>query len=531
MMQMMFSRSTCVAAATNTVARQVYRRASSSLSLPLIGGSLSSSSSSSSSSPFYYSTFQNNNRIINNNVNNNNNTIRYYSTTGTTSEDIKEAEIIYKYRVEKSDKRFNITTLEEFRGLKPSDRLVELYKIKIPSVEKMRDDILSTYQAEKEARNQAFLEHLPHLKDMFKLAQQTSEQFKQLSQDIASSRGIPSEKQEEEKEKEKETNDSGRAEYVEITGKHGEVTSKRGTKYKGGLSDTGVPQGPGEYETASGEVYVGEFVDGKRHGAGRFIWADGSSYDGFWANDQMEGLGVYQRRDGLSHDGEWKNGKRHGYGVHLTKELEIRGEWVNDNLVRGHEVRKDVQLEYNGEFLGDDWHGKGRVAYTDGTIFEGVHKNGLRHGPGRLVSTKQVFECTWVDGVPTGNGRWFSNDMLVEGHWEDGDCVKGFVVKQGFGVYEGELRNLCPWGHGQELQDDGSMYNGDFVDGYRHGFGTSRWGDGIYQGGWDHGEHAGLGRIIFANGKGYEGYFSSTNAPKEQNQEDPRQIDLNKESL
>ena len=37
---------------------------------------------------------------------------------------------------------------------------------------------------------------------------------------------------------------------------------------------------------------------------------------------------------------------------------------------------------YEGEWVDDIQNGNGKETWTDGTIFEGVYKNGLKHGKG-----------------------------------------------------------------------------------------------------------------------------------------------------
>ena len=39
--------------------------------------------------------------------------------------------------------------------------------------------------------------------------------------------------------------------------------------------------------SASGEKYVGEFKDGKRHGQGTYTYADGRVEEGIWENNEF----------------------------------------------------------------------------------------------------------------------------------------------------------------------------------------------------------------------------------------------------
>lgn len=71
----------------------------------------------------------------------------------------------------------------------------------------------------------------------------------------------------------------------------GEIIFPDGTKIKkcnGGFKNY-VPHGRGECTYISGEVYIGEFVDGSPHGKGRLTLTDGTYREGDWVKGVMEG--------------------------------------------------------------------------------------------------------------------------------------------------------------------------------------------------------------------------------------------------
>ena len=67
--------------------------------------------------------------------------------------------------------------------------------------------------------------------------------------------------------------------------------------------------GYGTYTFASGNKYVGEFKDGKRHGQGTFTTADGGKYVGEWKDGKPHGQGTFTKSDGTIKKGIWENGK------------------------------------------------------------------------------------------------------------------------------------------------------------------------------------------------------------------------------
>ena len=48
----------------------------------------------------------------------------------------------------------------------------------------------------------------------------------------------------------------------------------------------------------NGDVYDGEFKDGKRHGHGVYTWSYGGVYDGEWKDGKQHGQGVKTWVDG-----------------------------------------------------------------------------------------------------------------------------------------------------------------------------------------------------------------------------------------
>lgn len=57
----------------------------------------------------------------------------------------------------------------------------------------------------------------------------------------------------------------------------------------------------------SGNVYVGDFLDGKRSGRGRLFHAeDQTIYDGEWDNDRRQGEGTILSKEGQIASGEFR---------------------------------------------------------------------------------------------------------------------------------------------------------------------------------------------------------------------------------
>ncbi len=67
--------------------------------------------------------------------------------------------------------------------------------------------------------------------------------------------------------------------------------------------------GNGIFLFPNGDIYVGDFVNGKRHGIGVCYYENRSEYRGRWVNDVPQGNGTLTLADGSSRMGYWKQGQ------------------------------------------------------------------------------------------------------------------------------------------------------------------------------------------------------------------------------
>lgn len=181
--------------------------------------------------------------------------------------------------------------------------------------------------------------------------------------------------------------------------------------------------------------------------------------------------------------------------------------------------------------------GVGRMVFpTDGQVYEGHCRNGLRFGQGRNVWTQngQVYSGEWVQGQREGRGThsWADGRAVtgswkgghVHGHifftWPDGSTFDGDAVngkKHGRGIstwrngreYSGQYK--ADYEHGQGVlteSNQNSKYRGQFKHGCRHGFGTQIWPLKTYEGEWYNNNVHGQGKLVWRNsGAYYTGEF------------------------
>jgi hypothetical protein len=88
-----------------------------------------------------------------------------------------------------------------------------------------------------------------------------------------------------------------------------------------GEEKNGVPHGKGKMVYANGDVYEGEWFDGKKNGQGisyyLLLGELFKSYEGTWKEDKKEGFGIsyYYFPNTKEYEGNWKNDNKHGYGI------------------------------------------------------------------------------------------------------------------------------------------------------------------------------------------------------------------------
>jgi len=120
------------------------------------------------------------------------------------------------------------------------------------------------------------------------------------------------------------------------------LISFRSGTYEGELDEHKLPHGNGQWKAPNGDIYKGQWKNGKPHGKGiakgsiddkksaaykKFIHNVYSvdsevqkgeyNYDGEWVNGKMSGTGMYTYPNGDFYDGEWQNNLANGTGMYM----------------------------------------------------------------------------------------------------------------------------------------------------------------------------------------------------------------------
>lgn len=205
---------------------------------------------------------------------------------------------------------------------------------------------------------------------------------------------------------------------------------------------------------------------------------------------------------------------------------------------------KDGTYEGEGTFLTKKRHGKGKMTYLNGEIYEGEWENDVRSGEGELYKPKlngkaYSYLGTWQNGLLNGKGRYKNSDTEYEGDFKDGKYDGNGVLKKKnpraiiISTYNGQFKNGLKHGQGTEITNEytyvgefsgdkiygngkKTLINGDFFDGsftaniFKSGKGKITYGDNsVYEGKLTGRVPDGRGKITFEDGRVMVGSFKS----------------------
>lgn len=119
--------------------------------------------------------------------------------------------------------------------------------------------------------------------------------------------------------------------------------------------------------------------------------------------------------------------------------------------------------------------GEGQYTWKNGSVYKGQFMNGMKHGKGKWMKTRQV-----ISNIYEGDYYMDKKQGQGEFRWSSGNVYKG--------TYKNDLRN----GYGEMYWTDGSIYKGNWVNGIQHGYGKMYFLDGtVNEGVFDHNVYQG----------------------------------------
>jgi uncharacterized protein (TIGR02145 family) len=160
---------------------------------------------------------------------------------------------------------------------------------------------------------------------------------------------------------------------------------------------------------------------------------------------------------------------------------------------------------YEGDFVDNAFNGIGKYIQPNGTTYVGEWKNGKQNGKGKVnYSNGMVYEGDFENGNLNGEGKLVdSKGNISKGHWETGKLVS---PKQNIPSNINEPKNIQTNQNQKRILDDGSIYEGELVNGIMEGKGKYLFKDGtLYVGDFKNNQLEGYGKFTYPSGKIYEG--------------------------
>lgn len=261
----------------------------------------------------------------------------------------------------------------------------------------------------------------------------------------------------------------------------------------------------------NGDVYEGEFLNGKRHGNGKYKYSNGDIYKGEFKDGSFTGNGEYYfAKTGDRFNGNFKNGKFCGNGTIFFSDGAI----------------------YDGMARNGQPHGYGELTFINGDSYKGLYEKGQRSIFGRY----NFANGDWIIGEIKNNkfngfGAKHYADLSVEvGYFKDDildktrDYIQGesddlsiqsvihkpkfSYLSNGKGYYFGQSRGITPYGFGIQVYLNGNMYIGNFLNDNRNGSGIFITNNGAYYiGEFINDNFHGKGKVQYVEGIIREGTF------------------------
>lgn len=234
-------------------------------------------------------------------------------------------------------------------------------------------------------------------------------------------------------------------------------------------------------------TYIGFIKNKKYHGKG-FIFNNGNiECFSVFQHGKKNGMTVeFEENDIIIFQGNYKNGKKHGYGEWFdfdeqgNRYLVYEGNLENDKY-QGDGKLYNKELIYIGNFEKNKLNGNAKIINRQNNkcIFEGNFVNNHIQGQGVCYLYDQNHEiyseyrgnfskCMW-----DGFGVLRTISSIYEGTFKKGKLVHGKKFAYGRLIYDGFYSKDYEYhGNGCLIENDETIYVGNFKNGMKHGAGV-----------------------------------------------------------
>ena len=224
-------------------------------------------------------------------------------------------------------------------------------------------------------------------------------------------------------------------------------------------------------------------------------------YDGFGVDQDYTKAAEWYDKSAQSGSkyGMYKLGNCYYEGKGVKQDDTKAFEWLSKSAERGY---KEAQ-----SMLGDMYNEGQGVKQNKVKAIEWYKKAAEQDHEGAVEMLKELGEISRFTGrkkVTLDNGSVYEGDFV-----NDKRTGKGKYVYSDGGVYEGNFQDDKFMGKGKRTYSSGDVYEGDFINSLFHGVGKYTWKDGtIHDGGWFEGKKHGKAKVTHSDGRVYIGDYA-----------------------
>lgn len=247
--------------------------------------------------------------------------------------------------------------------------------------------------------------------------------------------------------------------------------------------------------------YIGHVNSLNKYNGRGFIFQNGKlhCYSHF-VNGKKDGTTVEYMENNISFRGMYKDGKRNGYGELFEKNengeyrIVFEGNFEDNKYSGMGKFFPDDELCYVGNFEKNKLHGENVKIYnikTGNCIFQGTFNMNKIEGFGKyfMYNDDNVlcsqYEGNYLNSKWDGKGVLKTMDTIYEGEFKKGELLRGKEISFGKLKYDGSFKNFKYHGHGSLIDNEDTIYVGEFRENMKHGEGVlMKWDslDILYEG-------------------------------------------------
>jgi len=196
--------------------------------------------------------------------------------------------------------------------------------------------------------------------------------------------------------------------------------------------------GSGKAYYGNGDLYDGEFLDGKKHGQGQYIF-------------KKQGKSECDKLVEKAFKAKPSDESTEAFVDRIATHLKIGAEIVRTMLEFGYYPC------YHGDYIRGLRVGQGLMKHQDGSVHKGDWANNKPHGQGmRYYLNGDVYSGQWSEGLKHGYGTYRFANMAGEyrGEWQKGQFAQGQWIQNDGTYFEGTFEKK----KGRPMDDQGVMH-------------------------------------------------------------------------